>query len=186
MRPADTASENIDLQRRRLLVAGLSITGGLVLGVPLLRAAGETAAAPSGGQLGFFIEIRPDNTVVIGCAQPEIGQGVRTALPMLVAEELEMDWDRVTASQMPLAIIKTSDGFTWQYGGQGAGGSTSITDNWTYLREVGARARLMLTEAAAQRWSVPAAQSRAASGRIHHDASGSSASYAELAAEAAA
>ena len=185
MRDRDAVPETIDLQRRRLLVAGLTASGGFALGLPSFRLlAAETA--PAGGELGFFVEIRPDNSVVIGCAQPEIGQGVRTALPMLVAEELEVEWAAVTVTQMPLGLIKTADGFTWKYGGQGAGGSTSITGNWTFLREAGASARQMLVQAAARRWSVTPQQCRAAAGRVHCDAREASFSYAELAVEAAA
>lgn len=176
----------VQLSRRRFLVAGLTAGGGFALGIPALSLFGASEETTGESRrIGFFVEIKPDNSVVIGVAQPELGQGVRTALPMLVAEELEVPWGRVTISQMPLGILKTADGYTWKYGGQGAGGSTSITDNWTYLREVGATARNMLITAASERWSVPAERCRAESGRVICDEAGKKADYAELATRAA-
>lgn len=182
-----TASVGINHSRRRLLVGGLSAAGGLLIGLPLssLRAA-ETATAATRNQIGYFVEIRPDGAVIIGSAQPEIGQGVRTSLPMLVAEELDVDWGRVQVEQMPLGILKTADGFTWKYGGQGAGGSTSITGAWPFLREVGASARRQLLQAAANRWQVDVGSCRTEPGVVLCDANGRQFSYAELVAEAAA
>ena len=147
------SDQHISSSRRRFLVTGLTAAGGFAIGLPagLAFGAGESESK-LGGQIGFYVEIRPDNTTVIGVAQPEIGQGVRTSLPMLIAEELEVSWSDVSISQMPLGIIKTADGFAWKYGGQGAGGSTSITDSWQFLREVGATARVLLIKAASQRW----------------------------------
>jgi isoquinoline 1-oxidoreductase beta subunit len=123
--------------------------------------------------------------VVIGVAQPEIGQGVRTSMPMLVAEELDVEWSTVSIEQMPLGIVKTADGYTWKYGSQGAGGSTSVTDNWEFLREVGATARQMLIAAAAQKWNVPAASCHTQAGEVFCDSIGARLNYSELAAEAA-
>lgn len=183
---SDIAHKPISFSRRRFLVTGLSAAGGFAVGLP----AGQALAAnedPSerGGSIGYYVEIRPDNKVVIGSAQPEIGQGVRTSLPMLIAEELEVPWEDVSITQMPLGIVKTADGFTWKYGGQGAGGSTSITGAWEYLREIGATAREMLIRAAAQRWSVPRNRCRAEAAFVICDDSGQRASYAELAPHAA-
>ena len=137
------------LSRREFLVSGAGVAGSFVLGVPL-ASSGDTA----GGSIGFFVQIDADGNVVIGSNQPEIGQGVRTALPMLVAEELDVDWRRVSVRQMPLGLVKTADGFTWKYGGQGVGGSTGLTSNWDYMREVGASARRQLLLAAADRLGV--------------------------------
>jgi isoquinoline 1-oxidoreductase beta subunit len=176
------APDGIDRSRRRLLIGGLTAGGGFLLGLP----AWSLDDAAAGGQIGFFVEIRPDNSVVIGVAQPEIGQGVRTSMPMLVAEELDVEWSAVSVRQMPLGIVKTADGFTWRYGGQGAGGSTSVTDNWPFLRQAGATARRMLVQAAAARWQVAPDRCRTEPGRVVCDAVGQQASYAELAAAAAA
>ena len=181
------AARGVDHGRRRLLVGGLTAGGGFLLGIPAIAWAADTAPAmkPEGGVIGFFVEIRADNRVVIGVAQPEIGQGVRTSMPMLVAEELDVEWSSVSIRQMPLGIVKTADGYTWQYGGQGAGGSTSVVDNWGFLREVGATARQMLIQAAAARWNVAPAQCRTEPGRVICDALGLVADYAAVAADAA-
>ena len=74
---------------------------------------------------------------------------------MLVAEELDVEWSKVSVTQMPLGIVKTADGYAWKYGGQGVGGSTGLTDNWDFMREVGATARQQLIRAAAARLNVP-------------------------------
>jgi len=147
---AELKDNAVTLNRRHFIVAGSTVAGSLVFGLPLLSHASED----DDRQLGFFIEIRPDGDVIIGTNQPEIGQGIRTTLPMLVAEELDVDWDRVDIRPMPLGIVRTEEGFTWKYGGQGVGGSTGLTSNWDYMREVGATARAQLIEAAAQRWNV--------------------------------
>jgi isoquinoline 1-oxidoreductase beta subunit len=174
----------IDQGRRKFLVGGLTATGGFLLGVPVLNLVAEEQSN-GGGSIGFFVEIKPDNRVIIGVAQPEIGQGVKTSMPMLVAEELDVDWSAVTVRQMPLGIVKTADGYAWKYGGQGAGGSTAVTDNWEYLREVGATARQMLVMAAAEHWSVPRAQCHTEPGIVVCDTLGARLSYSELAARAA-
>jgi isoquinoline 1-oxidoreductase beta subunit len=190
-RPGDAAARGVDQGRRRLLVGGLTAGGGFLLGLPGLAQVTESAAesasatTATGGRIGFFVEVMPDNGVIIGVAQPEIGQGVRTSLPMLVAEELDVEWASVSIRQMPLGIVKTADGFTWQYGGQGAGGSTSVSGNWEFLREVGAIARQMLIQAAAARWGVDPAQCRTEPGSVVCDTLGQRASYASLAAAAA-
>ena len=171
--------------RRRFLVSGLTATGGFLIGVPALGLLADTRPGEAGGKIGFFVEVRPDNRVIIGVAQPEIGQGVRTSMPMLVAEELDVEWSSVSVEQMPLGIVKTADGFTWKYGSQGAGGSTSVTDNWEFLREVGATARQMLIAAAAQQWNVPAASCHTEAGVVICDARGARINYSELAAVAA-
>ena len=176
-------SASMSLDRRQFLVAGLGVCGSFVLGLP-----GDQLSATSRGdiaQLGYFIKIRPDGRVIIGSNQPEIGQGVRTALPMLVAEELEVDWQQVSVEQMPLGIIKNEDGFAWKYGGQGVGGSDGLRSNWVFMREVGATARLMLQQAAAEQWQSPIERCRCENGRVYLQGSKKSLSYAELASAAA-
>ena len=172
------------VSRRRFLIGGSSAIGGLIIGVPSFSAeAGETGRER---QIGFFVEIKPDGNVIIGTNQPEIGQGVRTALPMLVAEELDVDWDRVSIRPMPLGIVRTADGYTWQYGSQGVGGSTGLTDNWDFMRQVGATARHQLIAAAAARWSVSPDACSTEPGFVVGPAPGQRLSYAELVADAAA
>ena len=177
--------KTIDQGRRRFLIGGLTAGGGFLLGIPSIHLLAQDSAETGSGQIGFFVEIKADNSVTIGVAQPEIGQGVRTAMPMLVAEELDVEWSSVRVEQMPLGIIKTADGYAWKYGGQGAGGSTSVTDNWEFLREVGATARLMLIQAAAEHWKVPSDSCRTEPGVVVCDTLGARLSYSDVAAAAA-
>ena len=105
----ETNQGEIDRGRRRFLVSGLTATGGFLLGVPSFKLLAESGDTGEGGKIGYFVEIQPDNKIIIGVAQPEIGQGVWTSLPMLVAEELDVEWSDVSISQMPLGIVKTAD-----------------------------------------------------------------------------
>lgn len=170
----------IDITRRQFLVTGISVTGSFVLGWPRSGCANEGDRT-----LGFFVEIEPDGNVIIGSNQPEIGQGVRTALPMLVAEELDVEWSQVTVRPMPLGIVKTADGFAWKYGGQGVGGSTGLTDNWDYMRKAGATARRQLIRAGAARLGVAESSCRTRPGLVVCDAAGGEIPYADLVVDAA-
>ena len=171
--------------RRTFLVGGLTVSGGFLLGLPVRSALAGNDTASKGGEIGFFVEVKPDNTVIIGVAQPEIGQGVRTSMPMLVAEELDVEWSNVTVRQMPLGIVKTADGYTWKYGSQGAGGSTAVTDNWDFLREVGATARQMLVAVAASRWEVEPGACHTEPGEVVCNRLGTRVRYSDLAQDAA-
>jgi isoquinoline 1-oxidoreductase beta subunit len=173
-------ADKLSISRRQFLIAGTGVAGSLVLGLPL----GSSASVDSDRMIGFFVQIEPDGHVIIGSNQPEIGQGARTALPMLVAEELDVDWSMVSVRQMPLGIMKTADGFTWKYGGQGVGGSTGLTSNWEFMRQVGASARAQLVKAAAARLGVPAEQCRTRPGVVVCSALGTEIPYGELVAEA--
>ncbi len=125
-----------------------------------------------------FIKITPDGIVTLIAKNPEMGQGIKTALPMLLAEELDLDWKLVQVVQGDLDETK--------FGSQSAGGSRSTPNNWDLLRHVGATARLMLLQAASEKLGAPVAELSTSMGRVHHKSSGKSVGYGEIAAKAAA
>ncbi len=163
------------LSRRTFLKASALVGGGLLLEfhVPNARAAGSA----TGEVLNAYIKVMPDGIVTITAKNPEIGQGVKTMLPMLIAEELDVDWKNVRIEQ---AI---ADGA--KYAPQFAGGSTAAPLNWEPLRRVGAAGREMMVRAAADALGVPASDLRTRSGAVTHAASGRTLTYGELAAAAA-
>jgi isoquinoline 1-oxidoreductase beta subunit len=174
--------EKYRVTRRQVLVAGAGLAGSFVVGVPAFAADGEEQRT-----IGWFVQINPDGTVVIGSKDPEIGQGLRTAVPMMVAEELDVDWGMVSVRQMPLGIVKTADGFTWKYGGgQGVGGSTGLTSNWQLMRQAGADARRQLIRAAAARLGTDESQCRTEPGVVVCTSLGARIPYSDLVVEAAA
>lgn len=170
------------VDRRTVLKASLLAGGGLALEVliPLpasaLKAGEQAQAGPA--QLSAFVSIASDGTVTIMSKNPEIGQGIKTSLPMIVADELDCDWSQVRIAQADLDQKR--------YGEQYAGGSTATTRDWLPMRQTGAAARAMLVQAAASKWQVDAGQLTTARGRIHHAASGRSIGYGEVASAAAA
>jgi len=171
------------LSRRAFLTAGLAAGGGLLLTLHLPRTAGAADAVAvgtpptAGAELNPFISIAPDGTVTIVAKNPEIGQGSKTMLPMLVAEELDADWAHVRVTQAPLDPI---------YGEQFAGGSMATPLNWEPMRRVGAAGRQMLLRAAAQAWEVPVAECDASASQVRHRPSGRTLGYGALASRAAA
>jgi isoquinoline 1-oxidoreductase beta subunit len=169
-----------DLSRRRFIVTGATAAGTFLLGIPLTAISTGDNPPDGDGRIGFYIHVLENGDVAVGHAQPEIGQGLRTTLIMLVAEEMDLDWERIRIEPMPLGIVKTAEGYTWKYGGQGVGGSTGLTSNWTYMREVGATARLMLMQAAAQLWDVPLASCDTRPGVVVCESAGKQATYGEL------
>jgi isoquinoline 1-oxidoreductase beta subunit len=160
--------------RRTFLKISAAAGGGFLWRamLPSVARAGGEAAAP----LNAFIRIAPDDVVTIMSKNPEIGQGIKTMLPMVIAEELDVDWKQVRIEQAGL-----NEGL---YGRQFAGGSMATPLNYDPLRRVGAAGRQMLVTAAAQIWNVPAAECRTEAGVVHHDKTGQSSRYGALAAKA--
>lgn len=178
---------------RRDLLRYAAAGGALVVAAPLAACSRPAEAdeqedgAWFKGQIGGFVVVRPDDSILIAYPNPEMGQGVDTSLPMLVAEELEVDFERVETAQMPLELTRGEDGeITWKYVGQGSGGSYSIVGRWEALRQAGAMARQLLIAAAAERFAVAENELTARRGVVFHDASGRRATYGELAGAAAA
>ena len=176
------------LSRRAFLFATATASGALLLSWKLARAQQTLpylGARDEAQALGEFVRIEANGDVIIGARGCEIGQGVKTSLPMLIAEELDADWNRVHVEQLPYGYIETDKGPSNRYGGQGAGGSDNIPSGWKDLREAGAVARWLLVQAAAARWNIPAAQLRTQSGTVIGPES-RRLGYGELAADAAA
>jgi isoquinoline 1-oxidoreductase beta subunit len=166
--------------RRDFLRVSAIAGGGVLLASyiePLDAMATVGAKAAPESALSAFIRITPDGIVTIIGKNPEVGQGVKTMLPMLIAEELDVDWKNVRVEQAPLD--------TKSFSGQVAGGSTATPNNWLPMRRVGAAGRAMLITAAAESWGVPAAECETEKGVVRHRASNRSLSYGELATKAA-
>jgi isoquinoline 1-oxidoreductase beta subunit len=166
------------LDRRQFLRA-TALAGGGVLFASTIEAWMVDGAPPAAGDgsLNAFVRIAPDGRATIVAKNPEVGQGVKTMLPMLIAEELDVDWSAVTVVQGDFDPARFAD----QY----AGGSRATPTHWLPLRRVGAGARAMLVAAAAERWGVAVNDCTTASGVVRHASSGRSLGYGELAARAA-
>src|SRR6187402_2884706 len=171
------------VDRRQFLRVSAVAGGGVLLATyiePFANASAKLAGAgaPAADFMpNAFIRIAPDGIITIIAKNPETGQGVKTMLPMLIAEELDADWPKVRIEQADFDDTK--------YAAQFAGGSMATPMNWDGMRRVGAASRYLLVTAAAELWSVPAAQITTSAGRVHHRASNRSAGYGELAAKAA-
>ncbi len=165
--------------RRAFLRAGLAVGGGLLLDFSLPGASRAARSdAPGSASLNAFVQISNDGIVTIMSKNPEIGQGIKTMLPMLIAEELDVEWSSVRIDQ---ALSDPA-----RYGVQFAGGSRATPLNWDALRRVGAAGRQMLLTAAAQGWSVPPAECETRPGKVVHLKTKRSMSYGALASKAAA
>jgi isoquinoline 1-oxidoreductase beta subunit len=168
------------LTRRDFVKVGTAAGGGLLVAVAVpMPTVGLTRTEPGAepAVLNVFIEIAPDGIVTIAAKNPEIGQGSKTALPLVVAEELDVEWSQVRVRQADLDPAS--------YGAQFAGGSWGLRSSWDGLRIAGASARALLIAAAAGRWGIAAAECTTEAGFVRHPATGRSLGYGDLATEAA-
>ena len=170
---------------RRSILKGLGITGGLVLAAPLTSRQAFAAYQTGAGKMPHgvvidprvFVAIAPDGIVTIIAHRSEMGTGVRTSLPLIVAEEMEADWSRVKVQQ--------AHGDEVKYGNQDTDGSRSTRHYLIPMRQIGAAARGMLEAAAAKRWNVPVTEVKAVNHEVVHSASGKRLGFGDLAADAA-
>jgi len=174
------------LSRRNFIVgSAVAAGGGLALGfhLPLgIAPAQAQSAAANGAEINAWVVVKPDDTCVIRIARSEMGQGTRTGLAQLVAEELECDWKKVsTESITPGQNL----GRKRVWGEMGTGGSRGIRTSQDYVRRGGAAARMMLLQAAADQWMVPVGELKVSDGIITHAGSQRSTSYGKVAAAAA-
>ena len=160
------------IDRRSFLRVSATAAGGLVISLHLPKSV-SAKADPESFAPNAFIKIDPDNTISIWSKNPDIGEGIKTSMPMIVAEELEADWSKVKVQQADLNEKI--------YGGQGTGGSNSITGDWDNLRIAGAIAREILITAAAQMWGVQKETCFALNSEVVHRPSGRRMSYGSLA-----
>jgi isoquinoline 1-oxidoreductase subunit beta len=169
-----------DLDRRDFLNATVAVGGGLMLALTLPGHAGKASPAHPAGksqsQINAWLQIAADNSITLIVDRSEMGQGVYTALPMLMAEELSVDLDTIKLAAAPVGDAYISPG----NGGQITGTSNSVQESWEKLRTAAAQARIMLIAAAAKRWRVDPSQCHASNGTIFHS-SGRMLSYGEVA-----
>ncbi len=161
---------------RRSFIAATIASGAVLTFEARLTLARAAAGTGEPALLGAFIHIAPDNTFIIEAKNPEIGQGIKTMLPMLIAEELDVSWSQIR--------IRQADSNEKRYGMQIAGGSWATPFNWMPARQAGAGERQMLVLGAEKLWGVPAASLTTEAGEVFHKASGRRATYASLASEA--
>ncbi len=172
--------ERKTLNRRSFLKIS-SLAGGGVMFALYFKPQASLAQAPAAAQPPLsphsFIKVSADGVVTIMAKNPEIGQGIKTSLPMIIADELDVDWKDVRLVQADLDEVK--------YGRQNAGGSTAMPTNWDPLRQVGAAGRMMFIQAAAENLNVPASELTTASGKVMHAPSNRTVTYGALAAKVA-
>src|SRR5438876_1438287 len=179
-------SDGVDLSRRRFLSVSAAVGGGLLIGFTAGRSIRDADAAESAASAAFtpnaFIRIGGDGQIVLIMPYVEMGQGTYTSIPMLIAEELEVDLKQVRLEHAPPNEKLYANPLL---GVQATGNSNAIRGAWQPLRQAGATARTMLVAAAAQRWNVDPASCRAQSGEVRHPPTGRKVKYGDLAADAA-
>jgi len=189
----------LNVTRRQFVLVAAAVGGALVLGITAQRLQRRGAGGNAPGVLNAFVRVGPDERITLVMPKVEMGQGTWTSLPMLVAEELEVDLDAISVEAAPPDAARygfpvTADGYGFAVDpaahdfafDQSTGGSTSTIQCWEPLRQAGATARVMLIQAAAQRWRVSADSCQAEHGEVIHSASGRRLRYGVLAAAAAA
>ena len=174
-------------ERRHFIIGSAAVAGGgLALGLNMSLGMGAAQAqavlAATDAEVNVWVVVKPDDTCVIRIARSEMGQGTRTGLAQLVAEELQCDWSKVT-TEMPTPGQSFARKRAW--GEMSTGGSRGIRISQDYVRRGGAAARIMLVQAAADEWKVPATELSVANGIITHAGSGRKTSYGKVAAAAA-
>jgi isoquinoline 1-oxidoreductase beta subunit len=171
---------SLNLNRREFLKVSAAAGGGLLIGLYLpgrIEAAADQVAAEF--VPNAFLRIAPDNTVTVISKHLEMGQGVYTGLPTIVADELDADWSQIRVESAPADATRYGN-LAWGGTSQGTGGSTSVTNSWEQLRRAGATARAMLIAAAAQTWKVKVGALRAENGFVIDPKGKRRASYGEL------
>lgn len=183
MSGAAPAAPKVNASRRRFMGTSAAAFGGLMMGfhIPFAHAA-DAASQAASPEVNAWVVVKPDDTVVIRIARSEMGQGTLTGLAQLVAEELDCDWAKVT-TEYPTPGQNLARNRAW--GNFSTGGSRGIRESHDYVRKGGAAARMMLVQAAANEWKVPAAECRTAASVITHPASGRKTTYGNVAAAAA-
>ncbi len=174
-----------NLSRRRFIINSAAAGGGLALGFQIPFGIGSAAAktaGPAGTEINVWVVVKPDDSCVIRIARSEMGQGTLTGLAQLVAEELECDWNKVATEQITPGRNLARER---AWGEMGTGGSRGIRTSQNYVRRGGAAARMLLLQAAAEQWKVPAGELRVSQGVITHAASRRKTTYGKVAAAAA-
>jgi isoquinoline 1-oxidoreductase beta subunit len=169
------------INRRSFFIGTAAVGGGMALGLDFAVGPNVVRAADGSPEVGVWVVIRPDNTTVIRIARSEMGQGTLTGLAQLVAEELECDWSKVS-TEYPTPGQSVARKRAW--GAFSTGGSRGIRESEKYVREGGAAARMMLIQAAANEWKVPASECTASNSTVKHS-SGKTLTYGRLAEAAA-
>ncbi len=170
------------MNRRSFVIGSAAAGGGLALGFDLPFGTSAAQAQTIPGELGIWVAVKPDDTVAIRIVRAEMGQGSQTGLAQLIAEELECDWSKVT-TEYPSPAENLKRKRAW--GNYNASGSRAIRESHQYVREGGAAARMMLIQAAANEWKVPASECSASNSTITHAASGKKTTYGKVAEAAA-